>query len=116
MYPQNGQIELLDSSVELRLDVSSHTPLVRLIDTINTQVLFTLHLPPESLVANNPIQILQPNNYQLVPLDENFGDFDGGSCIQDRYTFTCIAYINEQGFIYIPSPYNTSLAGTYSRD
>jgi hypothetical protein len=106
----------LDSSVELRLDVSSHTPLVRLIDTINTQVLFTLHLPPESLVANNPIQILQPNNYQLVSLDENFGDFDGGSCIQDRYTFTCIVYINEQGFIYIPSPYNTSLAGTYSRD
>lgn len=116
LYPQNGQIELLDSSVELRLDMSSHTPLIRLIDTVNTQILFTLHLPTESLATNNPLQILQPNSYELTTLDENFGDFAGGSCIQDRYTFTCIAYINEEWFIYIPSPYNTSLAWTYSRD
>lgn len=72
-----------------------------------------VYLNPQSLGTSNAIQILDPQ-YQAITLDSNFGSFSNGICIQNNNS--CIAYISPTGTIYIPSPYNNQISGTYAFD
>jgi hypothetical protein len=42
----------------------------------------------------------------------NFGAFNGGYCIKGQDN-NCMIFLGPEGQIYLPTPYNNSLIGTY---
>jgi hypothetical protein len=120
--PDNGHLNIdseYATNIYNTLNFSSHVPVIELRTNINNtpELLFNLYFKPQSLFTENPSNtsiIITNPRYQKLSLDQNFGSFENGTCIQDTTNSQCIMYISPDWFIYVPSPYNTSLKGQYT--
>ncbi len=110
---ETAHVQTLDPNYELRVYTTPHVPIIHVRWFNEQSNIFMVYLNPQSLANNNAIQILD-QNYQAVTLDSEFGSFSNGICIQTNSS--CIAYVSPTGTIYIPSPYNNQVSGTYTFD
>lgn len=111
MNKEDGEISIVpayNTSIAKKIDLKSHAPTVLLYDTVNNNKLFTIQFNTK----NPSLQATSP--YYTIPLSWNlYGWFAGGTCIVWP-EHECIIVASPKWDIVIPSPYNTSLQGTYS--
>ncbi len=114
MNPETGEITLKKDTIEIQLNFDSHIPIVELKDITNNITLFQIVLPIKNITDIRMAQ--NTPTYQQIQLpDSGFGTFNNGYCIKNTKN-DCILYTNNQGWIYIPGTYATSLEGNYMYD
>ena len=115
--PQTGQIKIsqgFQNKVQIRLNFSTHIPVVELVDTTSSTTLFQIVLPIEA-ITNIQMNQGTPNYEKIQLINGQFGDFNNGYCIKNSQN-ECILYTNNVWAIYIPGSYASSLVGEYIFD
>jgi hypothetical protein len=80
--PSNWKIEILakyKNQIEIQLDFSSHIPIIKIVDTSKTKILFQLYFPPQELTK------IDSNWYNKIKLEnKSFGVFKDWRAILDN--------------------------------
>lgn len=118
LNPDNGEIKIYPAysgDIKINVDLSSHMPTIKIVNSQTQTTLFQINLPTQNLVSSQMNQGI--GNYTQIPLNNasKYGIFDGGSVIQGAEGDDLI-YVGPQGQIYIPTPYNNTIQATYSFD
>jgi hypothetical protein len=106
----NGNIIILPNyinTIQKKINLINNIPMIILYDMVHDNNLFTITMKIKNTTLSSS------NNYKLFTLSgSNYWDFAGGSCILSKEN-TCMVVSSPQWSIIIPSPYHTSLIGTY---
>ncbi|MCF7835432.1 phage tail protein, partial [Candidatus Gracilibacteria bacterium] len=106
--PQNGKIQIqsgYQNNISIKVDFTSHIPIIKIIDIQELKVLFQIYFPPQSLES------LQVQGFEKVQLTNTiFGIFKDGRSIRENNQDSL--FISPQGYIYA----NQDLDGDYSFD
>ena len=115
--PDTGKIILKSAfanSAKIELSLKKNTPMLEIKNISNNTTLFQIIIPIEEIIDIQMNTVLP--QYKKITLQwTQFGDFDGGYCIQNNKN-DCILYTSQKWVIYIPANYANNLLGKYTFD